>query len=448
MAPKESIAATNPSLEEALLKADALRPSISLTCPNSVFAGEKLDKLKSNYKKWNKDMTHYLAINGLLSYVLGEKSKPSPSSEPCAYENWVENDRFAYTAIAMNVSDNDEAELDMAKGTQMAWDTLKERHQNEGPVRQVDLLCTALNIKCKKGTPLPHPCREICDAVDQAFTMGTFTADLFRCIVIINSLKDFPHIRSSILRDLRASTKEKEYTSKDIRHYLESEETLHAATKPLSTSDIALTARAKSPNIPTCSNCKRQGHSNQYCISSGGGMAGKTIQESKDAHQRDRDNARGNSATKSHNNAGKIAVNIKDSAGKAFIIRVDPCDISTPNNNTKSEFAGLALDLPEAILPDSMENIEWNGWLALEEEPKTSLDWKTHTKPIDITALSEISPLQLNKRTPLSLDDLPFYVDTGVTVHISPEHSDFLMLRPIAARSVKGVGGSSVTAIG
>ena len=72
MAPKESITATSPSLEEALLKADALHPSISLTHPNNVFTGEKLDKLKSNYKKWNKDMMHYLAINGLLSYILGE----------------------------------------------------------------------------------------------------------------------------------------------------------------------------------------------------------------------------------------------------------------------------------------------------------------------------------------------------------------------------------------
>jgi hypothetical protein len=448
MAPKESIAATSPSLEEALLKADALRPSISLTRPNNVFAGEKLNKLKSNYKKWNKDMTHYLAINGLLSYVLGEKSKPSPSSEPRAHENWIENDRFAYTAIAMNVSDENEAELDMAKGAKVAWDTLRERHQNEGPVRQVDLLHTALNVKCKKGMPLPQTCHKICNAVDQAFMMGDFTVDLFRCIAIINTLEDFPHICSSILWDLRASTKEKEYTSKDIRHYLESEETLHSATKSFSVSDITLTAHTKSPNVPTCSNCKRQGHSNLYCISPGGGMAGKTIQESKDARYKDRENARTHNTTKSNSNTRKIAVNVKDSTGKVFIIHVDPSDISTPSNNAKSEFASLASDHPESILPDSLENIEWSGWLALEEELKTSLDWKKHTKPVDIAAISEISPLQQNKRTPLTLDDLPFYVDTGATVHISPEQSDFLTLRPIAARSVKGVGGSSVTAIG
>jgi len=35
----------------------------------------------------------------------------------------------------------------MAKGAKAAWDTLKEQHQNEGPVWQVDLLHTALNIK-------------------------------------------------------------------------------------------------------------------------------------------------------------------------------------------------------------------------------------------------------------------------------------------------------------
>lgn len=433
MPPKESITATTPSLEETLFKADTVRPSISLTRPNNVFASEKLDKLKSNYKKWSKDMTHYLAINGLLSYILGEKSKPSPSSEPRAHENWVENDHFAYMAIAMNVSDDDEVELSMAKGAKAAWDMLKECHQNEGPVWQVDLLHTVLNIKCKKGMPLPQMCREICDAVDQAFAMGTFMADLFRCIAIINSLEDFPHIRSSILHDLRTSTKEKEYTSKEIRHYLESEETLHSVTKSLSLSDITLTPHTKSPNIPTCSNCKCQGHSNQYCISPGGGMAGKMIQESKDAHYKDRENAWGNNTTKSNSNTGKIAVNVKDSMGKAFITNIDPSDISAPHNLTKAEFARLASDAPESILPETMENIEWHGWLALEEEPKTSVDWVAHTKPIDMAAISEISPLQQNKRTPLTLDDLPFYVNTGATVHISPEHSDFLTLCPITA---------------
>ena len=139
--------------------------------------------------------------------------------------------------------------------------------------------------------PLPQTCHEICNAVNQAFTMGTMTADLFCCIAIINSLEDFPHTHSSILCDLHKSTKEKKYASKNIHHYLESEETLHPASQLPLTSDIVLTTCTRSFNVPTCSNCKHQGHSNQYCISPGGGMTGKTIQEFKDKHQRDRNNA-------------------------------------------------------------------------------------------------------------------------------------------------------------
>ena len=148
---------------------------------------------------------------------------------------------------------------------------------------------------------------------------------------------------------------------------------------------------------------------------------------------------------KTSNSNGRIAVNVKDSSGKTFIIHVDPSDISSPTNHIKQEFTGLASDLSESIIPGTSEDIEWCSWLAFEEEPKASLDWTTHTKPIDIAAISEVSPLQQNKRTPISLKDLPFYVDTGATVHISPEQSDFLTLRPIAAHSIKGVGGPSIT---
>jgi len=377
-------------------------------------------------------MRHYLTINGLLSYILRERTKPSRNTEPQAYENWVENDCFAFTTIAMNISDDNEAELDMNTGSKAAWDTLQERHLNEGPIWQVDLLRTTLNIKFRMGTPLPQTCREICDAVNQAFAMGDFTADLFCCITIINSLEDFPHIHSSILRNLCTSSKEKQYTSKDIHHYLESEQTLHAAMeKPQLASDITLSARMSNTrlsHVPTCSNCKCLGHTNLYCISPGGGMAGKTLQELKDACTKNRENSWSSNNTKPNNTNSKVAINMKDSSGKAFIVYVDPSDISSTTNNTKPEFAGLTSDRPKSILPNTTKDIEWCRWLAFEEELTTSLDWTTHMKPVDIAAISEVSPLQQNKRTPISLDDLLFYVDTGATVHISPEKSDFLTL--------------------
>ena len=179
----------------------------------------------------------------------------------------------------------------------------------------------------------------------------------------------------------------------------------------------------------------------------GGGMAGKTIAESIAACKKDREAKKGGGSN-NPSTLGKVSVTMRDSSGKAFVVYVDPADISNPTPS--AEFAGITSDaIPDDdSLAAPIESIEYEGWLAFEEEPRTTIDWNTHTKPSDIAAISEISPIQQKNRTPISFDDLPFYVDTGATVHISPEKSDFLTLQPTSARSVKGVGGSSITAIG
>jgi hypothetical protein len=47
----------------------------------------------------------------------------------------------------------------------------------------------------------------------------------------------------------------------------------------------------------------------------------------------------------------------------------------------------------------------------------------------------------------MSLDNFPFIIDSGASVHISPDHSDFISLHP-KPRSVKGIGGSSISTVG
>lgn len=132
---------------------------------------------------------------------------------------------------------------------------------------------------------------------------------------------------------------------------------------------------------------------------------------------------------------------MKDSNSRAFVVFVDPTDISNPSST--AEFSGITSDaIPDAkSITTPIETVKYEGWLVFKEEHKTTNDWNTHTKPLNITAISEIAPIQQNSCTLISLNDLPFYVDTGATVHISPEKSDFLTLKPIAAHPVKGVGG-------
>ena len=204
---------------------------------------------------------------------------------------------------------------------------------------------------------------------------------------------------------------------------------------------IVAQPQSKSSNTPICSICKHTGHTNAYCVMPGGGMAKKTISESIGTHKKDRESRKGG------NNAqtpGKVLVTMRDSSGKAFILHIDPVDIWAPAVN--AEFTGIASDIiPETT---SIETVKYEGWLVFEEEPRATIDWNIHTKPSDVAAISKIPPIQQTNHTPISFEDLPFYVDTGTTVHFSPERSHFLTLWPISAHAVKGVGGSSVTTIG
>ena len=270
----------------------------------------------------------------------------------------------------------------------------------------------------------------------------------------MNALEDLPHLRTTVSTNL-TNSKAGSYTSEDILLLLETEQALRDADTLKrsrnnhaieSTALAAQTKTSKSNNAPTCSGCKRTGHTNEYCIMPGGGMAGKTIAESIAARKKDRESKKG--GNNNSQTSGKVSVTMRDASGKAFIIQVDPGDVSMPT--PAAEFAGIASDaIPNTdALALSIEQVEYEGWFAFEEEPKVSIDWNTHTKPSDVAAISEISPINQNNRTPISTDDLPFYVDTGATVHISPERSDFLTLKPTTTRSVKGVGGSTITAIG
>lgn len=77
-----------------------------------------------------------------------------------------------------------------------------------------------------------------------------------------------------------------------------------------------------------------------------------------------------------------------------------------------------------------------------EDEPRASINWDTHVIPA-IPGYETIYVTQI-----VSLTKNPFYMDSGATVHISPYPLDFVTLRAIPPRAVKGVGGTSIQAIG
>lgn len=92
---------------------------------------------------------------------------------------------------------------------------------------------------------------------------------------------------------------------------------------------------------------------------------------------------------------------------------------------TKPEFAGLAADkLPGPVSLAEIDVMEFDAWIAVEEEPRARVNWSNLISKAD-TAFAA---------TPT--DASPFYLDSGATVHISPDPSDFVTLTPIPERPV------------
>ncbi|KAF8223138.1 hypothetical protein L208DRAFT_1079099, partial [Tricholoma matsutake] len=303
-------------------------------------------------------------------YITGDLPQPT-SVEPRAHSNWRANSCLAYAIIASRA--------------------LRAHHQKEGLVRQVALLQQALSIQCTTNTPLPKTAEKICMLIERAFAMGSITPDLLCCIALLNSLSaNFPHAHSIISCDIAVSMVSAPYTSKDICLFLENEQSLQENDHHIyNTHSLTLAVSSKPPRSTSaviCSNCKHPGHIIPYCVSKrGGGMEGKTIEESKTAKKLAYEwKKSGNGTAKS---SPKIPITLKDSAGHTYMVMLDS-SIQSTAQVAPTEFVGLASDpLPHAMV----EEVEYEGWLVTEEF-STSVDWVQNSVPTNEEALT-VTPL-------------------------------------------------------
>jgi hypothetical protein len=182
-------------------------------------------------------------------------------------------------------------------------------------------------------------------------------------------------------------------------------------------------------------------------------MAGKTIKESKEARRRDRESKAGKSAaTPSPSTSSRVKISVKGSDGRAYVMLADPSSLTPAaetSNQEPKEFAGIASIQSESL---PLECIEYHGFMALIQEEsnptadspfKANINWNNHSTQIDPTALSVTEPSPV----PISVKDVPFFLDSGASSGISPDKNDFVNLRPFT-REVKGIEGSSITAHG
>ena len=86
--------------------------------------------------------------------------------------------------------------------------------------------------------------------------------------------------------------------------------------------------------------------------------------------------------------------------------------------------------------------------LHLNSDLHVTINWGSNHRTVDVATL-KVEPMpDLSNHPCLDACANPFYLDSGVTTHISLDRNDFYDLRPINPHAVRGVGGSTIDAIG
>ncbi|THU77772.1 hypothetical protein K435DRAFT_877416 [Dendrothele bispora CBS 962.96] len=237
---------------------------------------------------------------GADGYLKGRILCPSAETEPRAYSNWNANNRSILGFMGLVIDEAEQEIIDGASTAAAAWKLLVQRHAQEGPIKQVQLIQEALNVGYSTSEKYSTTSSKLTTLNKRIWDMGSLDSELFLCIMMINSMSNVPELcatRENVAQqfaqsdgtkpDLKKNPTARKYNSSDIKQALDMAQGL--VDSDSKTADIALSAQASQKSgfcHPKCSipGCPRPiGHTKDWCVSPGGGMAGKTIAESREA---------------------------------------------------------------------------------------------------------------------------------------------------------------------
>jgi hypothetical protein len=185
------------------------------------------------------------------------------------------------------------------------------------------------------------------------------------------------------------------------------------------------------PCVNICPNCRKPGHSIEFCISPGGKMEGHPASDAIAWQRAARDvsHARSSLSNASSNSLVKID---HDSTVWIGGVRYKPA--SEPATATITEVK------VEAAMTAADQG-EYSDWAI-----NNNTSWGNNEELLDMATflLVATDTLLIAQGT----GDPPLYLDLGASTHISCIQSDFCELVPIEPRTITGISNSSVSATG
>jgi len=442
-----------------------------------------LDLSEGNWIEWSRRVTLISERCAVPKYLKGTLACPDPTTDPDAHEIWGTNNTALHAFMLVHMT-SDEFEYASPFDTSHAvFEALRTRHEKLGPHAQINLLLKEFSVFYEPSIPMTTTSKQLRNLHERMKKMGKINEDKLFLFVIINALgRHYPQLQS----DIHGMTDDPNFDWAAAIRCIDTEAALaqRRAEMTVTPTTIALVGTSGSdPKTPVvvCSNCKRLHHTIDFCIKSGGKMAGRTLEEAKAAQRAaagkqpcttrgSTQNSNANVATTATQNTNNAGTNTNSTTTTPTApASSNPTPITTtstaPTNSTPITINGISY-IPVStplIVPQQTANIcdhtgapyrvndllDFRGMVAELETPIASLDWEHYSRTTDPPDVQ--SPPVAFASTPFPaacLEELPFVLDTGATCHISPECSDFQNLRSIQAHPIKGLGGSCVYATG
>ncbi|KAG2059346.1 hypothetical protein BDR06DRAFT_967884 [Suillus hirtellus] len=392
---------------------------------------EVLDRSKNNWNMWSDKLQNYLLLKHGGGYILGIIPRPDSSVDPTGASIWGLNNLCIIAALCTCSSTKEQDFLHMYTNAHLAWSALKSCHEKVGPIVQIILIQQGLAVKYKHAERVSTTSMHLSDLVGRIYVIGLPKEEDFLMILMLNAMsEELPHVHNHIADSLATSMSSAPYGSSNICACLDVEQQLIDSEKSFDIAMVTTKGKAGRTTARTCTecghpsrttcctNCRKWWHAAKDCFGKGRAMEGK-----------------------------KDEVTANKSLEAVYIAGAAPSP-SKSLTPTK-EFAGLAYDEVSLAfiheLPDS-DCDEYNALFAALRSLSTSVDWCSHTQPVDFAGLTYKASNQC-ARTLVDPSILPFFLDSGASIHISNTGSDFYSLHPIPPCSVSSVGGSLVQAV-
>src|SRR5258707_6488659 len=218
-----------------------------------------------------------VGCQGFGGFPDGSLPPPNAVTHAKACHIWQSNNYSLKCCLLAHISMHDYDSVNKFPTAHGVFDALHKTHERRGVHAQAMLIREALDIRCNTELELWKPIDDIRMLHKRIAAIGPVDHDQLLTVFLLNSLGEkLQPLHSQLLNAIDDPS----FSSEMIIRRFGYEESYHRHRLTQNPSlSTALVAPGRNKSCPSCTHCKKLGHFTEFCIQSGGKMAGRSIEE-------------------------------------------------------------------------------------------------------------------------------------------------------------------------